>query len=256
MSPLVQIGPPLAVALVALVLIGCAAAGWGGLGHGTGLLFAALRAVVQLSLVALLLAAIVASLAASFAFVASMYAIATLTAGRRLGRARRSWWCAVPIGAGSLPVVAGLLALGVVPARGVAVVPVAGILIGGAMTATVLAGRSALAELQTRAGEVEAAQSLGFADREAALMVCRPPAAEALVPALDQTRTVGLVVLPGAFVGTLLGGATPVEAGAVQILILVGVLAVQAVAVVSTVDLVARGTLHRARRSSTGHLGR
>lgn len=246
MPTLVEIGPPLAVALVALVLIGCAAATWGGLGHGRGVLFAAVRAAVQLSLVALVLAAVVASLAASFAYVAGMYAIATLTASRRLVPTRGGWWCAFPVGAGPLPVVAGLLALGVLPAEGVAVVPVAGILIGGAMTATVLAGRRALAELQTRAGEVEAARALGFTDREAALMVCRPPAAEALVPALDQTRTVGLVVLPGAFVGTLLGGATPVQAGAVQILILVGVLAVQAVAVVATVDLIARGALRQA----------
>ena len=244
MSTLVQLGPPLGVALVVLVAVGCAAAAWGQLGHGPAILTAALRAVAQLAAVALLLAAIVSSLAASFAFVGAMYAIATLTAARRLG-ARQGVWCSLPIGAGPLPVVAGLLAIGVVPAQGVAVVPVAGILIGGAMTATVLAGRRAMVELHTRAGEVEAAQALGFADREAALMVCRPAASEALVPALDQTRTVGLVVLPGAFVGTLLGGATPVEAGAVQVLILVGVLAVQAVGVVLTVELIARGLLKR-----------
>lgn len=240
MSTLVQLGPPLVVALVVLVALGCLVAAWGQLGHGRAILTAALRAVAQLAAVALLLAVIVSSLAASFAFVGAMYAIATLTAARRIGSVRRGRWCALPIGAGPLPVVAGLLALGVLPAQGVAVVPVAGILIGGAMTATVLAGRRALVELRTRAGEVEAAQALGFPDREAALMVCRPAASEALVPALDQTRTVGLVVLPGAFVGTLLGGATPVEAGAVQVLILVGVLAVQAVAVVLTVELIAR----------------
>ncbi len=55
-------------------------------------------------------------------------------------------------------------------------------------------------------------------------MVSRPAAAEALVPGLDQTRTVGLVALPGAFVGTLLGGASPVQAGAVQVLVLVALL--------------------------------
>jgi putative ABC transport system permease protein len=32
---------------------------------------------------------------------------------------------------------------------------------------------------------------------------------EALVPALDQTRTTGLVTLPGAFVGALFGGPAP-----------------------------------------------
>ncbi len=247
MTTLVEIGPPLAVALVALVLLGCGAAVYGGLRQGRNIVTAALRAGAQLALVALLLTAIVGSLAASFAFVTAMYAVATVTAGRRLVRSRCGLYCALPIGAATLPVVAGLLALGVVPARGVAVVPIAGILIGGAMTATVLVGRRALAELRTRAGEVEAAQALGFADRDAALMVCRPAASEALVPALDQTRTVGLVALPGAFVGTLLGGATPLEAGAVQVLILVGVVAVQAVAVVATVELIARAILRPAR---------
>ena len=129
--------------------------------------------------------------------------------------------------------------------EGVALVPVAGILVGGAMSATVLAGRRGLDDLQARRGEVEAALSLGFEQRDAGLMVSRPAASEALVPGLDQTRTVGLVALPGAFVGTLLGGASPVQAGAVQLLVLVALLLVQALAVVLTVELLARGVLHR-----------
>jgi putative ABC transport system permease protein len=108
------------------------------------------------------------------------------------------------------------------------------------MTATALAGRRALDELTSRRGEVEAALSLGFSDRDAALEICRPSASQALIPALDQTRTVGLVTLPGAFVGMLLGGATPVAAGAVQLFVLVALLAVETVAVVLTVELVAR----------------
>jgi putative ABC transport system permease protein len=119
-------------------------------------------------------------------------------------------------------------------------VPIAGILIGGAMTATSLAGRRALDTLRTRHGEVEAALALGLTDREAVLLMCRPNASEALLPALDQTRTVGLVTLPGAFVGVLLGGASPVEAGAAQLLVLVGLLAVETIAVVVTIELVAR----------------
>ncbi|MEU0963542.1 ABC transporter permease [Micromonospora aurantiaca] len=39
------------------------------------------------------------------------------------------------------------------------------------------------------------------------LEVCRTSAGEALVPALDQTPTVGLVTLPGAFVGVLRAAA-------------------------------------------------
>jgi putative ABC transport system permease protein len=42
--------------------------------------------------------------------------------------------------------------------------------------------------------------------------VARHAAGEALVPAIDQTRTTGLVSLPGAFVGALLGGASRIQA--------------------------------------------
>ena len=192
-----------------------------------------------------MLAVLVGSVAASLAFVAFMHVVATGTAARRVVRSRCGWWCAVPITAGPLPVVVLLLALDVVPLEGVAVVPVAGILVGGAMSATVLAGRRGLDDLQARRGEVEAALSLGFEQRDAGLMVSRPAASEALVPGLDQTRTVGLVALPGAFVGTLLGGASPLQAGAVQLLVLVALLLVQALAVVLTEELLARGVLHR-----------
>ena len=52
---------------------------------------------------------------------------------------------------------------------------------------------------------------------------------EALVPALDQTRTVGLVTLPGAFVGALLGGASAGRAARFQIVVLVGLLCAEAI---------------------------
>ena len=259
MSTLVQPGPVLAVALVLLALTAAAVSRYACLGHDRAVLVASGRAVVQLAAVSLVLLAVVRSWPLTLLFVTTMYAVASWTAGRRVvqsraagraagwaaGRAagRAAGWAAVPVGLGTLPVVAGLVLAGVVPAQGIAVVPVAGILIGGAMTATALAGRRAVDELIARRGEVEAGLAIGLLPRDAALEVCRPAAGQALVPALDQTRTVGLVALPGAFVGTLLGGATPVEAGAVQVLILVALLAVQAVAVAATVELVARGTL-------------
>jgi putative ABC transport system permease protein len=122
-------------------------------------------------------------------------------------------------------------------------VPIAGILIGGAMTATSLAGRRALETLRARRGEYEAALALGFLRRDAVLLICRPSAGDALVPALDQTRTVGLVTLPGAFVGVLLGGATPVQAGATQVLVLIALLVVEAVAALVVLELIALGKL-------------
>jgi len=147
------------------------------------------------------------------------------------------------------------LATGVVPPIGIAVVPIGGIVLGGAMTATSLAGRRALDELTARRGEYEAALALGLRERDAALLVARSSAAQALTPALDQTRTVGLVTLPGAFVGVLLGSGDPVRAAAAQVLVLIGLLAAEGIAVVVTVELIVRGRIRRTARSATAGPG-
>jgi putative ABC transport system permease protein len=214
-------------------------------GQGRHLAVAGVRAAVQLTVVALAIGWVARSGWLLLAFLLLMYGAAVRTAGRRVTRNATWWWAAVPIGAGVLPVVAALLLTGLVPPRGITLVPVTGILIGGALTATVLGGRRALDELEVRRGEVEAGLALGLSDRDARLEVARPAASDALLPGLDQTRTVGLVTLPGAFVGMLLGGASPVMAGAVQLFVLVALLAVQAVAVAGVLELVGRGVLHR-----------
>ncbi|GAA2253295.1 ABC transporter permease [Streptomyces amakusaensis] len=215
------------------------------LGRAREIVIAGARAAVQLAAVSLVIGWVIGSLPLLLGFVLLMYAVAVRTAGRRITRGASWWWAAAPIAAGVFPVLAALLLTGLVPLKGIALVPVAGILIGGALTVTVLAGRRALDELKIRHGEVEAGMALGLLDRDARLEVARGSAADALLPGLDQTRTVGLVTLPGAFVGMLLGGASPLLAGAVQLFVLVGLMAVQAVAVAVVLELVARGKLRR-----------
>ena len=51
------------------------------------------------------------------------------------------------------------------------------------------------------------------------------------------------MTLPGAFVGVLLGGGTPVQAGAAQLLVLIGLLATQTITVVVAARLVRSGRL-------------
>jgi uncharacterized protein (TIGR00245 family) len=250
-SSVVDIGPRLAVALVALAAVAAAGGRLSGLGQDRPVLVAALRATVQLAAVSAVLLAVVDSLVLSCAFVLLMITVATVTAAGRVtglplrapSAARRLLWTAVPIVGGAAPVVALVLGSGAVPLHGTAVIPVAGILVGGAMTATSLAGRRLRDELRGRRGEVEAALALGFLRRDAVLLVGRPVAGSALVPPLDQTRTVGLVTLPGAFVGVLLGGGSPLEAGAAQLLVLIGLLAAEVLAVWAVSELVARGAL-------------
>nr|WP_184348787.1 ABC transporter permease [Streptomyces olivoverticillatus] len=243
------LGVVLAVLLAAAVTVAAVArlADVRGRGYARAIALAGLRAAVQLSAVAALIGWVVRAVPLLLGFLALMFSVAVRTAGRRITDNRTWWWAAVPIGAGVLPVVLALLLTGLVPLKGVALIPVTGILIGGGLTATVLAGRRALDELHTRHGEVEAGLALGLLERDARLEIARPAASDALLPGLDQTRTVGLVTLPGAFVGMLLGGASPLLAGVVQLFVLVALLAVQAVAVAVVLELVARGLLYRSR---------
>jgi len=57
--------------------------------------------------------------------------------------------------------------------------------------------------------------------REAVREIAREAVFEALVPALDQTRTVGLVTLPGAFVRCTARRGECSRRGSIQIVVLV-----------------------------------
>ncbi|GAA1291613.1 ABC transporter permease [Planotetraspora silvatica] len=245
MNTLLPVTPQLGVVVVLLALAGAGVAAVGRLGHSTAILTASLRAAVQLSAVSLIIVWAISHLPAATGFLLLMYGVAAFTAGRRIARGRTAWWAALPIAAGVVPVLVLMLGARVMPVTGMVLIPVTGILLGGCLTATSMAGRRALDALEQRRGEVEAALSLGFSQRDAAMEICRSSAAQALIPALDQTRTVGLVTLPGAFVGMMIAGSDPVHAGIVQVAVLVALLAAESVAVVVTIELAARGRFSR-----------
>ena len=245
MVPLTSAAAPtvdvrLGIVLVVLVAAAALTSKLAGIGVERAQVSAALRAVLQLAVVALVLTTVLDSLVLSFCFVALMFAVASATSTRRVHLpARQLPWIALAVAAGAFPVIGLILGSGTIPMEGVGVIPIAGIVIGNAMTAATLSGRRAFAELQAQHGAYEAALALGLQEHEAAQLVIQPSAKEALVPGLDQTRTVGLVTLPGAFVGVLLGGGSPLEAGAAQVLVLIGLLAAQAVTAATTLQLIA-----------------
>ncbi|GAB3678454.1 ABC transporter permease [Saccharopolyspora tripterygii] len=242
-SGAIPVTPVLSGVIAVLLVATAGVVALGGLTRWWAVLSAGARGALQLLVVSLIIAQIVHSAALVIAFLVLMFAVATRTAGRRITGNRSWWWAGLPIAVGVVPVVAVVVGTGAVPTRGLVLIPLVGQLIGGALTATTLAGRRLLDELHQRHGEVEAALSLGLTDSRSRLEIAQPVAGTALVPALDQTRTVGTVTLPGAFVGMLLGGASPVEAGIVQLFVLIGLLAVEAVAIVVTLHVVARGRL-------------
>ena len=145
-----NITPVLGGAMVVLVLLATAIAAAGHLGLDLAFPWAAVRGTLQLAAVAIVITAVVRSLWSTLAFALVMACVAAATSARRVGGGFR--WLLIPIVAGGLPLVLAALAVGVLPAKGLAIVPVTGILLGGAMTATSLAGRRAVDEMRTRRG--------------------------------------------------------------------------------------------------------
>lgn len=250
---LIAVGPGLFVVLAALTLTGAAVAWLGRTGYGGAIVGAAARATVQLAVFGMALSLIVRSLWFTAAFVLLMSCTAGWTAaGRVVGRRPRASEFAVTtvtVAVPSVVLAVALILVGVLPAQGIAVIPVAGSGIGAAMASAGLAGKRALEELRDRRGEVEAGLALGLDPRFIRLDVARPAAASALVPALDQTRTVGLVAIPGAFVGMVLGGASPIAAAVMQLYVLVAILCVSPIAVVAVTWLVAGGRFETGPRN-------
>ena len=218
------------IGVVALLAITYSALRIGQVQLGWAPLIAIARGGVQLTLVGLALRGVLKAPPTVVVALLVMLTTASWTATRRLrafGKVGRDvTGCVVAGAAASLVTV---FALDVLPFNARYIVALSGIVIGGAMTGATLAGRHLLTGLINRRDEVEGWLAIGATPRQAIRDVARGAAAEALVPGLDQTRTTGLVTLPGAFIGALLGGADPTQAARFQLVVLAALLATQAV---------------------------
>jgi len=211
------------------------------LGLTREIVIAAARAIVQLAAVGALIALVFEHEVLAIAFVAAMVATAAITSGGRIkgvphARARAIAAIGVPaVGAAGV-----LIAVGAFEPTPRAAIPTAGILIGGAMTATTLTGRRLLEGLKDDEEIIEARLSLGDRIRTALAPTVRQAIKTGLVPAIDQTRNVGIVTLPGTFVGLVLGGASPAEAARIQLTVLLTLLAVELLAATAISELIVR----------------
>jgi len=230
----VQIDPTwrLAVALVLLTGAAALATYLGRLRMSRQVVLAAVRATLQLAVVSTIIIAAIQQLWSSVLFVMAMFTIGVFTTAGRVGT-RAVWpWTALAMASGVLPVLAIVYLTGTTPLNGYSLIPIGSIIVGNTMTAHTLAGRRVFAALRDNIGIYDAVLALGLPRRRAIWMVVEPVAADALIPNLDSTRTVGLVTLPGAFIGVLLGGGTAIQAGASQLLVLLGIMTGQAITVV------------------------
>lgn len=190
------------------------------LGLQRSMVWASLRAIVQLLLVGFALGLVLEPgrpLAWSWLWVLAMTAYAGYVVHRRAPEVPHL----LPLALLAFTVT-GVVTLGIIfglrifPLESRALVPLAGMMIGNAMNACVLAARRVVEHLRDQRDEVEARLSLGQPSSQAARPYVAAALRTALIPQIETTKAVGLVFLPGAMTGLILAGVDPVDAVLVQ----------------------------------------
>jgi putative ABC transport system permease protein len=101
--------------------------------------------------------------------------------------------------------------------EGRTIVPLAGIVVGNSLSATVLVSRQLIAVARDRREQIEGRLALGLTTAEAFQPFLRESLRTALVPQIESTKAVGIIALPGAMVGLILAGVDPADAVRVQV---------------------------------------
>ncbi|CAI5528407.1 unnamed protein product [Closterium sp. Naga37s-1] len=207
-------------------------------------LVAGIRAAAQLSAVGFGLKYIFAveSWEVAYCGVVIMVLAAAHTASKRAKRvAGGSWVALLAIGAAVTLAFSLLAALQVVPLRPGFVIPITGLVVGSSMTIAANTMQRLADDFQQRRGEVEAALALGASQWQASLPLIRKAVAVGFGPTLDYIKTYGVIQLPGAMVGMLMGGMPPQEAVNLQLTVTFFLLVPMALTTVVSAVLTARG---------------
>ncbi len=110
------------------------------------------------------------------------------------------------------------------------VVPMAGILLSGAMNVVTLVFARIFRAAEEDRDEIEVLLSLGSDGANAIQRISREALRTALIPTINSLFAVGIVTLPGMMTGQIVGGAAPSEAVKFQLIVLYQIVAVAALA--------------------------
>jgi putative ABC transport system permease protein len=190
-----------------------------------------------------------AGLAGASGWLATMVLIAGAVASRRaIGLPRALPIATAALATGTAATLGTLLALGVIAPQARVVIPVGGMVISGAMEATVLVLSRVRDEARTARGAIEARLALGLAGDDAFTPILRSTLRTALIPIIDSTKTVGLISLPGAMTGLILAGVDPLTAIRYQIVVMYMLLAAAALSALTAARLATRALFDDAHR--------
>lgn len=208
---------------LALVAIAIAASYWRRAELEQDITVAVIRSFVQLTIVGYVIQGIFNSdsLWLVVALLAFMVVFGAWTAR---GRAKAVPHAFVPLlialGTAAAATLGIVIVLNVFEPKPRFMVPVGGMVIGNAMTAASVALNRLGDEIRDKAGLIEATLALGATARQATTRLVARSLRSGLIPLIDQTKTTGMVFFPGTMVGALLGGATPLNAVRLQLILL------------------------------------
>ncbi|WP_104082241.1 ABC transporter permease [Cryobacterium sp. Y11] len=225
------VGIVLLMAVVVTVLRGYRAP------HPVAPALALLRGTLQLAAISLILSGIINDPLWVGVGLLVMFAAAVGTVTRRIGRSQLLR-VAAAMGLGVVVTLTIVFTTGAIEFSPRYVLAIGGIIIGNAMSIATLSGRRFTEAVGDHWDEVEGWLALGATPRQSTRDLARQAVYFAIIPTTDQTKTTGLVTLPGAFVGAIFGGASPLEAGRFQIVVLAGILCAGSIAAVTLLHLV------------------
>eukprot|EP00271_Cylindrocystis_brebissonii_P015514 TRINITY_DN38423_c0_g1_i1.p1 TRINITY_DN38423_c0_g1~~TRINITY_DN38423_c0_g1_i1.p1 ORF type:complete len:335 (+),score=79.52 TRINITY_DN38423_c0_g1_i1:1141-2145(+) len=216
-----------AAASLVLIVLAVVVSLWQKLGLEWDMVWSIFRAFTQLAAIGFVLNFIfrqdgpVGYLCIFLAF-CFMVTIAGYTAGNRAkGVPHAHIIAGIAIFCTCLLCLALLVLLRVFPITPRYIIPVSGMIVGNSMTVTGVALKRLREDLRLQYKLIEAALALGATPQQAILKNVRRSQQLALAPVLDNAKTVGLISLPGAMTGLIMGGASPFEASSLQIVVMV-----------------------------------
>lgn len=223
MSGSIDISLGQVAAALVLVAIAIAISRWRRADLESDMAIAVVRSFVQLTAIGYVIQLIFddGSLLLVAALLAVMVGFGTITArSRAKGVPEPTVPILIALTIAALATLGLVLALGIFDAKAPYLVPVGGMVIGNAMTATAVALNRLGDEVKSQAQRIEATLALGAPARIAADPSVRRSLRSGTIALVDSTKTTGVIFFPGTMVGMLLAGADPVDAVRLQLILL------------------------------------
>ncbi|KAH7341914.1 hypothetical protein B0J17DRAFT_648566 [Rhizoctonia solani] len=199
-----------------------------GLGVGTSLVSAAIRCIVQLSIMALVLQSV---FEASSPWAVAGIACLLLVLGSFETVANKSKYRF----SGMLPSTFVAMAISTIPVSIIGTrfamsetefwaaekyIPILGMLCGSTISGIVVATTAVLKELHENRDKVETYLAFGASRYEACKPIATSALRLALTPTINQMSVIGLISIPGMMTGAILGGASVDQAAKLQMVIM------------------------------------